>query len=98
MNDNEILTTTSAGSKSTAQASRENQSRNAEPFKLNSTEATNPTVLKEDHLQRTVNQKRESMIIEMSVIKISNISPTVKHLVLRTSERPVPISFKAGQW
>lgn len=61
-----------------------------------STDST--TSPKNDHLQRTVNQHREPKTIDMEIIAISNVSPTVKHLVLSTTENPIPISFKAGQW
>ncbi len=53
---------------------------------------------KDDHIQRTANQHRESNTIDMEIIQISNLSPTVKHLVLLTREKPITISFKAGQW
>lgn len=56
------------------------------------------TSLKDDHIQRTLNQCRNPNTIDMEIISISNLSPTVKHLVLLTTEKPVPISFKAGQW
>lgn len=52
--------------------------------------------LKDDHVQRTANQHREPKTME--IVSISNVSPTVKHLVLLTTEKPIPISFKAGQW
>ncbi|XP_037046164.1 oxidoreductase NAD-binding domain-containing protein 1-like isoform X2 [Bradysia coprophila] len=53
---------------------------------------------KYDHIQRTGNQQREPEIISMQIVSVSNVSPTVKHLILLTTENPVPISFKAGQW
>lgn len=56
------------------------------------------TSQKDDHIQRTANQRREPKTINMEIIAISNLSPTVKHLVLFTNEKPIPISFKAGQW
>lgn len=64
------------------------------------TDTTNisTTSQKNDHIQRTVNQHREPKTIDMEIIDISNLSPTVKHLVLFTSEKTIPISFKAGQW
>lgn len=54
--------------------------------------------LKDDHVQRTANHHREPKTINMEIVSISNVSPTVKHLVLLTTEKPIPISFKAGQW
>lgn len=56
------------------------------------------TSLEDDHIQNTANQHREPKTINMEIISISNVSPTVKHLVLLTTEKPIPISFKAGQW
>lgn len=53
---------------------------------------------KDDHLHRTANQSREPKTINMEIIKIKSISSTVKHLVLHTKERPIPIKFNAGQW
>ncbi|OXA57560.1 oxidoreductase NAD-binding domain-containing protein 1 [Folsomia candida] len=51
-----------------------------------------------DHLTVTSLQSRDPDTHDVAVTKMSMISPTVKHLVLSTSERPVPFSFKAGQW
>lgn len=61
-------------------------------------DSTSTTSIKDNHLQRTVDQTREPKTITMEIIKIADISSTVKHLVLHTKERPIPISFKAGQW
>lgn len=63
-----------------------------------STASDPSTSLEDDHLQRTVDQCRNPKAINMEITSISNLSPTVKHLVLLTTDRPVPISFKAGQW
>lgn len=54
--------------------------------------------LKDDHINRTVKQHREPNTVSMEIISITNISPTVKHLVLLTREKPIPFTFKAGQW
>lgn len=62
------------------------------------TDSAVSTSPEDNHLQRTANESREPLTINMEIIKISNISPTVKHLVLNTKEIPIPISFKAGQW
>ncbi|KAJ6632776.1 Oxidoreductase NAD-binding domain-containing protein 1, partial [Pseudolycoriella hygida] len=51
-----------------------------------------------DHIQRTVNQHREPQTTIVEISSIKDLSPTVKHLVLRITEKPVTISFKAGQW
>lgn len=53
---------------------------------------------KDDHIQRTENQQRQPDIIEMEITSVLDVSPTVKHLILLTTVKPVPISFKAGQW
>lgn len=51
-----------------------------------------------DHIQRTANQRREPKTIEMEIVHVSNLSPTVKQLILLTTEKSTPITFKAGQW
>lgn len=51
-----------------------------------------------DHIQRTGNQQRQPDIIKMEITSVLDVSPTVKHLILLTTVKPVPISFKAGQW
>lgn len=49
-------------------------------------------------IEVTASQQRDAEIHQMRVVGMTDISPTVKKLVLHTDVRPVPFAFKAGQW
>jgi hypothetical protein len=49
-------------------------------------------------IQVTATQRRDPDIHDVYISQISDISPTVKQLYLCTDHRPVPFTFKPGQW